>query len=65
MTDFNGEILVVGEVRAVEWQAKKGTFEWERCSACGEVTFASGLRVVGGRHLCVPCSGYAASQGKG
>ncbi len=61
----DAELLVVGDVHEAQWSPARGTFEWERCSACGEVTFASGLRVVGGRHLCVPCSGYAASQGKG
>jgi len=52
------ELLIVGEVHTVDWRPRKGTFEWQRCEKCGEVTFAHGLRVVGGRHLCLPCSGY-------
>jgi len=52
------DMLVIGEVREVEWKPKKGTFEWEQCAACGEVTFAHGLRVVEGKHLCIPCSEY-------
>ena len=58
----DAEILVVGEVHPVEWAPAKGTFEWERCAECGEVTFACGLRVVGGRHVCVPCAGYPAGK---
>jgi len=52
------EMLVMGEVHQVEWHPKKGTFEWAECAKCGEVTFAHGLRVLSGKHLCIPCSGY-------
>jgi len=52
------EILVVGEPFGSDWKPRKGTFEWSVCEECGEVTFAHGLRVVGGKHLCIPCSGY-------
>lgn len=52
------DILVVGDVHEVEWKPRKGTFEWMECEECGEVTFAEGLRVVDGRHLCIPCSPY-------
>jgi len=52
------EILVLGDVFQSDWKPRKGTFEWQQCEKCGEVTFAHGLRVVGGRHLCIPCSGY-------
>jgi len=52
------EILVVGNPHEVDLPPKKGTFEWQQCEKCGEVTFAHGLRVVGGKHLCIPCSGY-------
>lgn len=51
------DFLVVGEVHEVDWQPRKGTFEWAECEKCGEVTFAHGLRVVGGRHVCIPCAG--------
>jgi len=53
------EILIVGEVHEVDWKPRKGTFEWAECRKCGEVTFAHGLRVAGGKPLCIPCSGYA------
>jgi len=52
------DILVVGEVHEIDWKPRKGTFEWATCEKCGEVTFAHGLRVVDGKHVCIPCSGY-------
>jgi len=51
-------ILTVGEVHEVDWRPRKGTFEWITCEKCGEVTFAHGVRLAAGKHLCIPCSGY-------
>lgn len=28
------------------------------CTACGELTAKAYLRVVGEKHVCIPCSGY-------
>lgn len=50
------EILKIEEPRNIEFNPKKGTFDWEKCSNCGEIVFATGLRVVGGKHYCIPCS---------
>jgi hypothetical protein len=44
-------------------------FQWEEdwlpeimgfmpCAACGELTAKAYLRVVGDKHVCIPCSGY-------
>lgn len=44
-------------------------FQWEEdwlpeimgfvpCDACGELVAKAYLRVVGGKHVCIPCSGY-------
>lgn len=44
-------------------------FEWDedwlpeimgfvKCDACGELTAKAYLRVVGDKHVCIPCSGY-------
>ena len=52
------DILAVGSICETEWKPRKGTFEWAECDECGEVTFAHGLRVCAGRHVCIPCSGY-------
>ena len=51
------EILVVGDVFEIDFEPKKGTFEWSRCEKCGEVVFATGLRVIEGKKFCLPCSG--------
>ena len=51
-------ILTVGPVHKVDWKPRKGTFEWAACEQCGEITFAHGLRLSGGKHVCIPCSGY-------
>jgi len=53
------DILTIGEVHEADWRPRKGTFEWAACEKCGEVTFAHGLRLAGGKHLCIPCSGYS------
>jgi len=58
------EILVVYDVHETDWQPRKGTFEWAACEKCGEVTFAHGLRVVGGKHTCISCSGYEPQPGR-
>lgn len=52
------DILLVGDVYTTDWQPTKSTFDWEACAKCGEVTFAHGLRVADGKHVCIPCSGY-------
>jgi formylmethanofuran dehydrogenase subunit E len=52
------ELLVVGEVFDMDYQLRKGTFDWHECEGCGEVVFAHGVRIVSGKHLCIRCSGY-------
>ncbi len=56
------DMLVIGQVHTVDFTPAKGTFEWRRCEACGEVVFAHGLRLVKDRLLCIPCSGYSTSS---
>ena len=56
----DADILVVGEVRKVDFVRPKGSFEWARCERCGEVVFGPGLRIVDGKPVCIPCSGYRA-----
>jgi len=50
------EILIIGEVRDVQWRPGKGTFEWITCENCGEITFAHGIRIARGRRVCIPCA---------
>ncbi len=56
MSAKDEEILSIGEVVATEFESPKGTFYWERCEKCKEVVFAHGLRVLNGKHYCIPCS---------
>jgi formylmethanofuran dehydrogenase subunit E len=52
----DADILKIEEVKNFEFKLKKGTFDWEKCARCGEIVFATGLRVVDGKHYCIPCS---------
>ncbi len=54
----DSDILLVGEVHQTDWQPTKSTFEWAQCEKCDEVTFAHGLRIAGGKALCIRCAGY-------
>lgn len=56
LTIEDEDLLKIEEVKNFEFKPKKGTYEWERCSKCGEVVFSTGLRVIGGSHYCIPCS---------
>jgi formylmethanofuran dehydrogenase subunit E len=40
----------------------KGSFAKAKCDRCGEYVFERYLRMVGGKALCVPCSGYLESH---
>ncbi len=52
----DSDILKMEEVKNFEFKPKKGTFDWEKCARCGEIVFVTGLRVVDGKHYCIPCS---------
>ncbi|MGA8033300.1 MAG: hypothetical protein WCB48_13005, partial [Casimicrobiaceae bacterium] len=52
------DVLAVGEIFrfAGEWLPE--TMGFVPCAACHELTARAYLRVVGDKHVCVPCSGY-------
>lgn len=52
------EILIVGDVFDVDFKPRKGAYEWYECEKCREIVFAPGVRILDGKHLCIPCSGY-------
>lgn len=52
----DADILKIEDVKNFEFKPKKGTFDWEKCSKCNEIVFSTGLRVVDGKHYCIPCS---------
>ncbi|SMH71202.1 protein of unknown function [Candidatus Nitrosotalea okcheonensis] len=50
-------MLMIEEIENFGFKPKKGIFDLERCTKCSEVVFSTGLRVVNGKHYCIPCSG--------
>lgn len=54
-----GEVLTVGEVKPHPISDFGEIMGLLPCAECGELTSIAYLRVVGERHVCIPCSGYA------
>jgi len=52
------DMLKIEQVKDFDFKPKKGTFEWEKCTKCGEVVFSNGLKVADGKHYCIPCYEY-------
>lgn len=48
----------IGEIFAFERDWQPESMGFVPCSACGEFTARAYLRVVGEKHVCIPCSGY-------
>ncbi|MEF8825346.1 MAG: FmdE family protein [Halapricum sp.] len=59
LTKPEDELLVVGDVEDVDTGGGSGgSFYWEYCDSCGEVTFEPGLRVADGETVCAECAGF-------
>jgi formylmethanofuran dehydrogenase subunit E len=52
------DILTLGEVFQFERDWLPEVMGFVPCAACGELTAKAYLRVVGEKHVCIPCSGY-------
>ncbi len=53
------EVLTVGSVQEYRWEDDFGEIMGlTPCSHCGELVSKVYLRVVGEKHMCIPCSGY-------
>lgn len=52
------DILVVGEIFEYEEVWYPEVMGFIPCAACGELTAHAYLRVIGEKHVCIPCSGY-------
>lgn len=53
------DILSIGEVEPHEWGDDFGEIMGlSPCDSCGELVAKPYLRVVGDKHMCIPCSGY-------
>ena len=52
------DVLAVGEIFRFERERLRETMGFTPCAACQELTTRAYLRVVGDKHVCIPCSGY-------
>jgi formylmethanofuran dehydrogenase subunit E len=52
------DILTIGEVTTYKGEWFPELMGFKLCAACGELTAHAYLRVVGDKHVCIPCSGY-------
>lgn len=52
------EILTLGEPFQFDRDWLPEIMGFVPCAACGELTAKAYLRVVGEKHVCIPCSGY-------
>jgi formylmethanofuran dehydrogenase subunit E len=52
------EVLTVGDMFQFERDWLPEVMGFVPCAACHELTARAYLRVVGAKHLCIPCSGY-------
>lgn len=52
------EVLSIGEMFTLDRDWLPEVMGFVPCGACGELTARAYLRVVGERHVCIPCSGY-------
>jgi formylmethanofuran dehydrogenase subunit E len=52
------DVLTIGEVVAHKGEWFPEIMGFTPCAGCGELTAHAYLRVVGSKHVCIPCSGY-------
>ena len=52
------DVLTIGEVVAYKGEWFPELMGFKPCVGCGELTAHAYLRVVGDKHVCIPCSGY-------
>ncbi len=52
------DVLAIGQVFDYPGKWIPEVMGFRVCDACGELTALAYLRVVGNRHVCIPCSGY-------
>ncbi|MFN3398640.1 MAG: FmdE family protein [Sulfurimicrobium sp.] len=52
------DVLTIGEVFQFEREWHPEVMGFTPCAACGELTARAYVRVVGEKHVCIPCSGY-------
>jgi formylmethanofuran dehydrogenase subunit E len=52
------DVLSIGEMFQFERDWFPELMGWVPCSACHELTARAYVRVLGDKHVCIPCSGY-------
>jgi len=52
------DVLAIGEIFQFEREWFPEVMGFVPCAACHELTARAYLRVVGDKHVCIPCSGY-------
>jgi formylmethanofuran dehydrogenase subunit E len=52
------DVLTIGEIYKFERDWFPELMGWVPCSACRELTARAYVRVLGDKHVCIPCSGY-------
>jgi len=52
------EVLSVGAIQSQPWEGMGEIMGLKPCDDCGEMVSIAYLRVVGDKHMCIPCSGY-------
>ena len=52
------QVLSIGEVKPHPWEDYGEVMGLHPCAECGELVAVAYLRVVGERHVCIPCSSY-------
>ncbi len=52
------EVLTIGEVEPYPYENFGEVMGLLPCDSCGEMVSRKYLRVVGDKHMCIPCSGY-------
>lgn len=52
------DVLAIGEIFPFEREWFPEVMGFVPCAACHELTARAYLRVVGDKHVCIPCSGY-------
>jgi len=52
------DVLTIGPVFEYEGEWFPEVMGFTPCAACGELTAHAYLRVLGAKHVCIPCSGY-------
>lgn len=52
------DVMTLGEVFQFDREWLPEVMGFTPCAACGELTARAYVRVVGDKHVCIPCSGY-------